>query len=123
MTIDDRIGQDPPGLELSPKMHGYLTRLAEHHPAKFAGVVNGLAHSDQHLAAVVRSGLAPFMKLPKEEARTLTRARMAAFIQERCAASNNVTRDELLGAGFTQHQIDTLFDEAKRIAGVDRLAA
>lgn len=123
MTIDDRIGQDPPGLDLSPKLAAHLAHLAEHHPARLAGVVNGLAHSDAHLAAVVRSGLAPYMKLPKEEARTLTRARMAAFIQERCAASNSVTRDELLGAGFTAREIDELFDEAKRIAGVDRMAA
>lgn len=123
MTLDDRIGQDPPGLDLSPKLAAHLAHLAEHHPARFAAAVNGLAHSDRHLAAVVRSGLAPFMKLPAEEARTLTRARMAAFIQERCAASNSVTRDELLGGGFTPHQIGTLFDEAKRIAGVERMAA
>ena len=123
MIIDDMLGQDPPDTDLSPKMQGYLAHLAEHHPDKFAGVVNGLAFSDRGLAATVRSGLAPFMKLPPEEPRTLTRARMAAFIAERVAATGQVTHDELLGGGFTAHQIDTLFDEAKRIAGVDRMAA
>ena len=123
MTIDDMVGQDPPGLDPSPKMQAYLAHLAEHHPGKLARIVNGLAYSDRGMAARVRSGLEPFMTLPPTEARTLTRARLAAFIAERVAGWGGVTRDELLGGGFTQGQIDRLFDEALRISGVDRMAA
>lgn len=71
---------------------------------------------------VVPSGLAPFMHLPAPEAATLTRARMAALVQSLVAANGQITRDELLGAGFDEREIARHFAGARRIAGVARMA-
>lgn len=71
---------------------------------------------------IVPSGLKPFLHLPAPERATLTRARMAATIAERVAANGNVSRDDLLGAGFDDVDIQRHFREALRCARVDRMA-
>lgn len=67
--------------------------------------------------------LAPFMHLPAPEARTLTRARLAATIASLVAANGNVTRDELLAAGFDEAEIAEHFTQARRIARVERMVS
>ena len=122
MNLDDRLGQDPPG-GLSTKKQAHFANLATHHPHKLAAFVNGLAYSDRGLAAQLKSGLAPYMTLPPPEAERLVRARMAELIAARVAATNCITRDELLGAGFTEAEIVKHFHAAKRIARVTEMAA
>jgi len=72
---------------------------------------------------VVPSGLAPFLLVPPPEARTLTRARLAALLQALVAGNGHVTRDELLSAGFSPREIDNHFRAASRIAGLARMTA
>lgn len=73
-------------------------------------------------AALVPSGLAPFMRLPPPEAATLTRARLAQAIAERVAANGNVTHEELVAAGFDAADIAAHFRGALRAARVERMA-
>lgn len=72
---------------------------------------------------IVPTGLAPFMTLPRPEAFTLVRARMAALLASVMAANGQVTRDDLERAGFDGDQIARHFTEAKRIAGLHRMVA
>lgn len=65
--------------------------------------------------------LAGFLQLPRKETPNVVRARMARFLQERVAASGNVTREDLEAAGFEKDEIDQLFHQAKRIAGLVRM--
>lgn len=109
-AIDDLIGFDlPAGIKANPRA---LRRI-----------VNGLALQGVLGGSPVPSGLEPFMTLPPAEARTRTRARMAELIQRRVAADGNVTRQDLEAAGFDDAEIRELFGEARRIAGVERMAA
>lgn len=73
--------------------------------------------------AGIGSGLAPFMHLPAPEARTLVRARLASTIASLVAANGNVTRDELLAAGFDEAELAEHFTQARRIARVERMVA
>ena len=77
---------------------------------------------DQIRGSVVRpivpAGLSPFMRLPDPEPRTIVRARMAELIARVYSATGCVTRDDLLGAGFTAAEIEEHFTAAKRIARV-----
>lgn len=68
--------------------------------------------------AIVPAGLAPFMKLPDPEPRTLVRARMAAEIARAVSSYGCVTLENLTAAGFTDQEIAEHFTEAKRIARV-----
>lgn len=70
----------------------------------------------------VPAGLAPFMRLPAPEPATLVRARMAETIARLVSANGNVTRDELLAAGFEPAELAAHFTAARRIARVDRMA-
>ena len=72
---------------------------------------------------IVPSGLAAFQHLPPPEPRTATRARMASEIVRAVAATGCVTREDLEQAGFTGAEIAEMFTEARRIAGVERMAA
>lgn len=65
--------------------------------------------------------LTGFLKLPRKETPNVVRARMARFLQERVAANGNVTRDDLEAGGFEKDEIDQLFHQAKRIAGLVRM--
>lgn len=71
--------------------------------------------------ALLRSGLAPFLRLPAPEPRTLTRARLAATLASLVAANGTVTRDEILAAGFDAAEIHAHFRDASRIAGLARM--
>ncbi|MBX9944919.1 MAG: hypothetical protein K2Y40_12625 [Reyranella sp.] len=71
---------------------------------------------------IVPAGLAPFMRLPDPEPRTLRRARMAAEIARAVSSNGCVTRDDLTAAGFTDAEIAEHFTEAKRIARVAGMA-
>lgn len=81
---------------------------------------------DQIAGSIVRpivpAGLAPFMKLPDPEPRTILRARMAELIARRVSATGCVTIDDLKGGGFTVAEIEEHFTEAKRIARVADMA-
>jgi len=81
---------------------------------------------DQVTGSVVRpivpAGLAPFMKLPDPEPRTLVRARMAELIARTVAATGCITIDDLKGGGFTAQEIEEHFTAAKRIARVAAMA-
>lgn len=72
---------------------------------------------------LLSSGLAPFLRLPAPEPRTLTRARMAATAASLVAANGSVSRDELLAAGFDEAEIAAHFRAASRIAGLARMVA
>ena len=71
---------------------------------------------------IVPAGLAPFMKLPDAEPRTITRARMADVIARAVSATGCITRDDLTANGFTDTEIAEHFTEAKRIARVAEMA-
>lgn len=73
-------------------------------------------------APLVPSGLRPFLHLPPPEAATTTRARMAAAIAERVAATGAVSRDDLLAAGFAAADIARHFRGALRASGAARMA-
>lgn len=81
---------------------------------------------DQVTGSVVRpivpAGLAPYMKLPDAEPRTMLRARMAELIARVYSATGSVTIDDLKGGGFTVAEIEEHFTEAKRIARVADMA-
>lgn len=122
--IDDQIGQDPPApTGLSQRMLAHFATLAKDHPHKLAAFVNGLAYSDRGLSAQIKSGLAPYMTLPPAEAERLVRARMAELIVLRCGAAGCITREDLLGGGFTEAEITRHFHAAKRAARVVEMAA
>lgn len=67
---------------------------------------------------MIPAGLAPFLHLPPEEPRTLTRARMAAAMAQIFPANGRVTDDDLVACGFTRAQIAELSAEALRISRV-----
>lgn len=56
---------------------------------------------------------------PRETKESKTR-RMADLIVNRVSASGNVTRDELLGGGFSTAEIDALFPDALARADLGR---
>lgn len=83
-------------------------------------------HLDQLTGSIVKpivpAGLAPFMKLPDAEPRTIVRARMADLIARTVSANGCVTIEDLRGGGFTVAEIEEHFTEAKRIARVADMA-
>lgn len=91
------------------------------HPRRrhFSGQLTGNVGA----ASILRAGLAPFRTLPAPEATTETRTRMAAEIARAVAANGNVTRQELLDAGFTEGQLARHFPDALRAARVTAMAA
>lgn len=103
MTYDDLIGLDLPPARLQ-RLREQILGIPLDRP-------------------IVPSGLASFQYLPPPEPRTATRARMAAEIVRAVAATGCVTHDDLMAAGFTGAEITQLFTEARRIAGVERMAA
>lgn len=103
MTYDDLIGLDLPPARLQ-RLREQILGIPLDRP-------------------IVPSGLASFQHLPPPEPRTATRARMAAEIVRAVAATGCVTHDDLSAAGFTGAEIAQLFNEARRIAGVERMAA
>lgn len=126
MSYDDHIGQEP---ETSPADQAFAGRIAEaaqrakDQPLRLAALLNGFEIDGTMRRPGVRAALAPFMKLPKPEARTLKRARMAATISNAMAARGCVTEAELRAAGFSKSDIDELRDEAGRAAGLAGMAA
>lgn len=127
MSYDDRIGQD---LEPAPSADDQAfadriaaaARRAKDRPVQLAAMLGGFALDGTLRRPGVRAALAPFMKLPKPEARTLKRARMAATISNAMAARGCVTEAELRAAGFSKSDIDELRDEAGRAAGLAGMA-
>jgi len=67
---------------------------------------------------IVHAGLAPFLTTPDPEPGEITCARMAAEIARAVSSMGCITRDDLLGAGFTIAEIEEHFTEAKRRARV-----
>jgi|GEM_PF-789705 len=120
---DDRIGHD------SNVHFAFAASLADRarglkaEPAKLQGFIAGLAHQGLLTQPAVASALAPFLKLPKPEPRTTTRARMAKVISDCVATKECVTRDDLEAAGFSGAEITSLFREALRASGVSRMVA
>jgi hypothetical protein len=86
-----------------------------------AELANARAFDDALMKLSERRPDAPFFKLPQKEKPALTRARMARFLQDRVAANGSVSRDDLEAAGFEGDEIDQLFHQAKRIAGLVRM--
>ena len=68
------------------------------------------------------SGLAIYAMLPPPERATHLRSRMADVIARAVSAHGAVTRDDLLGAGFTSAEIVEHFTDACRAARVARMA-
>ena len=124
--LDDLIGNDS---NVAPVHRAFAASLARRakglkaDPARLEGFLAGLAYQGLLKQPGVASALAPFMRLPKPEARTHKRARMAKVINECVAASERVTRDDLEAAGFSPDEIGELFREALRASGVQRMAA
>lgn len=84
------------------------------------------AYADQAFAKYadqLRPSLIPFLKLPRPEHPTVTRARMAEFLQHRFALTQQITIEDLESAGFTDQEIERHFTEAKRIAGLARMVS
>lgn len=129
MSLDDRVGQDEPTLSAADQAFAEriasAARRAKEKPQRFAGFLNGLLTDGTIDRPGVRSALAPFMKLPKPEARTLKRARMAFAMSNAMAARDCVTEADLRAAGFNDNDIaDTdLRDEAARVAGLAEMVA
>lgn len=71
---------------------------------------------------IVPAGLAPFLTKPDPEPEELTCARMAAEIARAVSSMGCITRDDLVGAGFTIAEIEEHFTEAKRRARVAEMA-
>lgn len=91
-------------------------------PMKAAAFANGLILDGTANRLGIKSGLQQFMTLPPAEAKQRIRARMADLIASRVSASGCVTRDDLIGGGFTPQEIDEHFTEAKRAARVAGMA-
>lgn len=104
-TLDDLVGLD------------LVATMSPERRRRFHEQIAGIP-----LQPVVPSGLAPFLHLPPPEPATLTRARLAKTLQDLVAANGLVTRDDLVAAGFTPAEIERHFGEAKRIAGLARMA-
>ncbi len=92
-------------------------------PEQLRAFINGVALDGSLRKAGLPSGLAPYMALPGPEPKRVTRARMAELITRRVSADGNVTRDDLLGGGFTQGEIDEHYRDALRISGAMGMAA
>ena len=128
MDLDDHIGQD---LEPAPSAADQafadgIARAAERaksKPIRLAGLINGLLVDGTINRPGVRAALRPFMKLPKPEARTIKRARMAEAMVSAHAARECVTFDDLYAAGFTDADIRELKHEARRAARLTEMAA
>lgn len=120
---DDRIGNDSNVHSTFAASLAARARGLKREPAKLQGFLAGLAYQGLLTQPAVASALAPFMKLPKPEPRTNTRARMAKTISECVAAKDCVTREDLEAAGFSAAEITSLFREALRASGVVRMAA
>lgn len=72
---------------------------------------------------IIPAGLAPYMLSPNEEPPELTCLRMAdAIARAVSGVTGCITRDDLLGAGFTIAEIEQHFTEAKRRARVAEMA-
>jgi hypothetical protein len=71
----------------------------------------------------LRPSLVPFLKLPRAEHPTVTRARMAEFLQHRFALTQQITIEDLDAAGFTDAEIERHFTEAKRIARLPQMVS
>lgn len=110
--------RDPFARDLAAMAQGLKDR-----PAKLQAFISGLAHQGVLTRPAVASALAPFLKLPPPEPRTHKRARMARLISETVAATGQVTRDDLLGGGFSEADLTTLFRDALRVSDVQRMAA
>lgn len=91
-------------------------------PAKAAAFANGLLLDGTAHRLKLTSGLQLFMKLPEAETKRRVRARMADLIASRVSAAGCVTREELIGGGFTEREIDEHFTEASRAARVAGMA-
>ncbi len=102
-----------------------LRRIAglANEPARLERFLNGLALDGTLKRLELPSGLAPMMRLPGPEPERRVRARMADLIVRRVSADGNVTREDLLGGGFTEPEILRHFHAAKRIAAVADMAA
>jgi hypothetical protein len=120
---DDRIGNDSNVHSAFAASLAHRARGLKNEPAKLQGFIAGLAHQGLLTQPGVASALAPFMKLPKPEARTRKRARMAKVIADCVATKECVTREDIEAAGFSGAEITDLFREALRASGVARMAA
>lgn len=121
--LDDRIGNDSNVHSAFAASLAVRARGLKDEPAKLQGFLDGLAHQGLLTQPGVASALAPFMKLPKPEARTAKRARMAKIISDCVATKECVTREDIEAAGFSGAEINDLFREALRASGVERMAA
>lgn len=121
--LDDRIGHDSNVHSAFAASLADRARGLKREPTKLQGFIAGLAHQGLLTQPAVATALAPFLKLPKPEPRTTTRARMAKVISDCVAAKECVTRDDLEAAGFSGAEIASLFREALRASGVSRMVA
>lgn len=121
--LDDRIGNDSNVHSAFAASLADRARGLKDEPAKLQGFIAGLAHQGLLTQPGVASALAPFLKLPRPEPRTNKRARMAKVISDSVAAKDHVTRDDLEAAGFSGEEIASLFREALRASGVERMVA
>jgi hypothetical protein len=105
-------------------MIGKLAGRPDRLRARLNGMaLDGTLHRAMRGSSGVPSGLAPFMVLPAPEPERRIRARMAELILRLCASTGSITREQLVGGGFTEAEITRHFHAAKRIAGVTRMVA
>lgn len=93
-SLDDLIG-----IDLTPERQGHL----------FDQIMGSVLPAPR-----LPAGLAPFRLIPKPEAPTRTRTRMAAAIAETAATNGSVTHDDLLARGFSGDEIAAHFRDALR---------
>jgi len=79
-------------------------------------------YADEYFATI-RPDLRPFRKVPRADPPEGVRARMAEFLQHRYAAAGQITRDDLVAAGFTAPDIDRHFPDALTIARLPQMVA
>lgn len=102
-------------------LHGDLTPAGRAHVLEQRHLAHARGEIPPEPPPIVHAGLAPFLRLPNPEPRTLTRARMAAEIARAVSATGCITRQDFESAGFTGAEIEAHFTAAKRIARVARM--
>lgn len=102
-------------------LYGYLTPAGVDHVLEHRRLARANGESEQEPPPIVPAGLAPFLRLPPREPRTLTRARMAAEIVRAMSVAGCVTLQDLESAGFCEAEIAEHFTAARRAARAHRM--